>query len=388
MASHIPFISSPAALALVKNSYFDSEIVRVSLDMIVRGPSLPAGAKFWIDAGVDGLHALASRDTSSGWYKTIKQVVGYDVIATDSFVSKPDTNVLQNFVTSLMDLCFKHNPTWITVPQLPLVNDASRNRINRELAKATGSWKSSSKYSGRLILPVLFTSKKQLEGKTKRNPKVREAARCYDDSKADGFWVIDTKMIEEEGSVSLRNKQFKSIIALHEELNEKIPSTIRIAGPYWGLNLLLWARGLIEFPVIGVGSTYQYYLPGGHSNPAGRRVAISFLKRRVGVAQLSAWLTKSKKVLGSEHPGYDELEQISKQLMLLNDAEAARAQVAKFYKKWFDSISTTPSIGRPLSLFQDLSKAYVLGKSLPTLPEAGAARRPEAIAEPLMMNCL
>ena len=36
-----------------------------------------------------------------------------------------------------------------------------------------------------------------------------------------------------------------------------------------------------------------------------------------------------------------------------------------------------------MALFQDLSAAYALGKSLPDLPDEGTARRPEAVAEPL-----
>ena len=41
-----------------------------------------------------------------------------------------------------------------------------------------------------------------------------------------------------------------------------------------------------------------------------------------------------------------------------------------------------------MALFQDLSTAYALGKSLPDLEDEGTGRRPEAIAEPLMLSCL
>ncbi len=41
-----------------------------------------------------------------------------------------------------------------------------------------------------------------------------------------------------------------------------------------------------------------------------------------------------------------------------------------------------------MALFQDLSAAYTLGKTLPDLDNEGTARRPEVIAEALMLICL
>lgn len=396
MADHIPFITSLQASKLVKSVYSDSSVLRVPLDVAEKLTGLPSSYQLWVDPGVDGLHDFASRSKDSAWFKLMKTMPGFDRLTTPAFITKPDPAIIRSFVNAILERCAKHRATWITVPQLPIVNESIRNKINREFARATGEWKSSGAFTGRLIYPLIFTHAEQTKGKTQRKPKVLQASRCYHESQADGFWVVDTSLIEETGSVALRNKRFKSTIELHQELNDEISSRIRIAGPYWGMNLVLWSRGLIEFPAIGVGGTYQYYMPGGHSHPASARVAISPLRRRVGIPQLSTWLSKALKIIGTGHPAYVEIERIQKQLPLLRNPETARVQVANsyknwfdaIYKKWFDAISSAPAAGRSLALFQDLSQAFALGRSLPDFTGEGAARAAESVVEPLMVNCL
>jgi hypothetical protein len=175
---------------------------------------------------------------------------------------------------------------------------------------------------------------------------------------------------------------------LHQELNDEISSKIKIAGPYWGMNLLLWARGLVDYPAIGVGNAYQYFLAGGHMNAPSTCLAISPLRRRVVVASLGTWLNEATKILGQNHPAYVELAQMRNQIGWISLADRAREQVAKFYKAWFALLSTTPRDGRPLALFQDLSGAFALGRSLPEFVDEGTARRPESVVEPLMLNCI
>jgi hypothetical protein len=387
MADHIPFVTSNQTLRLVKSVYADCSIVRVGVD--VAGKIAPPNSmKLWIDPGVDGLHDLASRSTDSTWYKLIGSMPGFVSLSRPTFFARPDVSIVGTFVGALLDRCATHNPSWITVPQLPFVNDASRNKMNRELARATGKWKSSRKFSGRLILPLVFTHQEQTKGKTQRKPKLQQAYRCYHESQADGIWIVETNLPEESGSAALRDKRFKASINLHEEINDVIPSRIRVAGPYWGMNLVLWSRGLVDYPAIGVGGTYQYYVPGGHSNPASARVAIAPLRRRVNVGQLNTWLGRAIKIIGHSHPDYAELERIQKQLPVLRNPDTARNQVATFYKEWFNTIAATSGAGRSLGLFQDLSRAFALGRSLPDFTTEGAARSAESVVEPLMINCL
>jgi hypothetical protein len=173
------------------------------------------------------------------------------------------------------------------------------------------------------------------------------------------------------------------------DLNETISSKIRIAGPYWGLNLVLWAKGLVDHPAIGIGSGYQYFLTGSPGRPPKARLALPSLRRRVGVTpQLGTWLEAALRKLTASHPAYAEFNDIRKQYTTYSQLDAARAQVAGFYKRWIETIAGVPKLGRSMALFQDLSVAYALGRSLPQLPDEGTARRPEAIAEPLMLRCL
>jgi hypothetical protein len=399
MLNYVAFITSSKTLRLVKSIYNDAEIVRVSIDMAER-LTLPESSKLWIDPGVDGFDDLErrrprpdSKDTdkekTSAWYEFMKSIPGFESIGDPAFWLKPDQGETKQFVTKLLDQCAKHQPAWITVPQLPIVDDSSRNKINRVLAKVTGNWKRSRGFSGRLILPLVFTNQNQINGKTQRNPKVEQAERCYHESQADGFWVVDASLTDDSGSRTLRNKRFPGIIALHQELNNKIPSKIRIAGPYWGLNLVLWVRGLVDHPLIGIGGNYQYHLAGGPSRKSNIRVAISPLRRRVGIAQLDSWLVSALRVLGPAHPARGEFEKVQKQFSWLSDEDNARQQVARFYKTWVDLMASSPPAGRSIALFQDLSAAYALGKSLPDFAKTEeTARKPESVAELLMLYCL
>jgi hypothetical protein len=397
---YIPFITSPKSLQLVKTIYPNAAAVRVPLDLVQR-LTPPEGLKLWVDAGVDGLDDLAARlprtdkkETSTHWYDGMKDVEGFEKIGDPAFAEKPVPKVVKEFVNTILNRCLKYKPSLITVPQLPIVTGSSRNKINRALAKATADWRTTTKatrdFSGRLIFPLILTHANQTHAKTERNKKVEQAQRNYYESHADGLWVVDQGFSDEKGSKALRSARITSLILFHQELNNEITSRIRIAGPYWGLNLVLWARGLIDYPAIGVGSTYRYHLSGSHkpgSTPS-FRVALSPLRRRALGANLKPWLDKTLKRLGNKHPAFAELEMVQKRLTFLSDFERAREQVARFYKAWLDEVAATPSSGRSLALFQDLSTAYAIGKSLEDIRDEGPARRPESIVEPLMLNCL
>lgn len=394
MADHIPFVTGEDGGSLIKKVYSDSGIVRVPLDRAARFMTLlPASSKAWLDPCVDGLHDLDTRRSEPGkkniWFDFMNAFPHFEKIGMPTFHVKPVATEVYAFVKAVMDKCAAQKPAWITVPQLPLVDSSDRNKINRALAVATGKWKSSTGFAGRLILPLVFTHQEQVNGKTARNPRVEQAGKCYHDAQADGFWVVDKSLTDDNGSSTLRNKRFPGVIDLHEELNGRISSKIRIGGPYWGLNLVLWARGLVDHPAIGVGSGYQFFLAGGHAKQPTAKLALPSLRRRVVVGpQLKTWLDAAIAKLASSHPAHAEFNDIKKNYTVLSQPDRAREQVATFYKQWFNTISTIPAGGRSMALFQDLSTAYALGKSLPDLPDEGPARRPEAVAEPLMLSCL
>ncbi len=394
MADHIPFITGEDGGNLVKKAYADSDIVRVPLDRAGRFiPLKPTSAKAWLDPCVDGMDDLETRrslpDKKNSWFDFMKACANFEKVGTPTYHAKPVPAEVYAFVKAVLDKCAAHKPAWITVPQLPLVENSDRNKINRALAAATGKWKSSTGFTGRLILPIVLTHQEQVNGKTARNPKVQQAERCYHDAQADGFWVVDKSLTDDNGSSTLINKRFPGVIDLHEELNDRISSKIRIAGPYWGLNLVLWARGLVDHPAIGIGSGYQFFLAGGHTKQPSAKLALPSLRRRVGVGpQLKTWLDAAIAKLAPSHPAHAEFSEIKKQYTVLSQPDRAREQVATFYKQWFDIIAAVPKAGRSMAMFQDLSVAYALGKSLPDLDDEGTARRPEAVVQPLMLSCL
>jgi hypothetical protein len=394
MADHIPFVTGEDAARLASQVYPDSQVVRIPLDRAGSLlPLLPAGMKVWLDPCVDGMHDVDARRSKpnrpNSWFDFMHDLPHFEKVGASAYHARPVDAEVRAFVRALLDRCAAYEPAWITVPQLPLARGSQRNRINRALATATGRWKDGRRgLRGRLVLPLVFTQQSQVKGRTERRPRTDQAIRCYEAAQADGFWVVETSLDDEGGASTLR-KRFGSVVALHEELNDRIPSTTRIAGPYWGLNLVLWAKGLVDYAAIGVGSGYQYFMAGGHANPPDVRLALPSLRRRVVVGvQFRRWLDAATHRLAALHPAHTELSLIRRQYTVLTGRERAREQVVSFYKEWFDTIAAVPETGRSLALFQDLAAAYALGKSLPDLAEAGSARKPEAVVEPLMLNCL
>lgn len=398
MADHIPFVFGAEDCRLLKNLYADSAVVRLSLQTYEKTlGNLPTGPSLWVDAGVDGLHSWRpQRITKSGketrryeaYDEYIKQFAGYDQVPNNDFQSKPRDDVVKEFVKSVLDACcaFSRKPAWVSVPQLPMVSDTSRNKINRALAQNAAEWKRTRKYDVKLILPVIFTHSRQATLKTQRKGEL--ARDCYELAGAQGVWVVDSTLNDQDGSGSLE-RRFQGLIKFHQELAEALPSdAIKIAGPYWGMNLILWARGLVHYPAVGLGGAYRYYVPGLTPTAGVGRVALSPL-RRLAIASpgLNGWFGQALTKIIKGDPAYTEFEQLSRTLPRIQ--LAPKSQVAKFYKSWFDGLASVPPTGRALALFQDLSKAYVLGRSLPTLPDAeGTARRPERVAQQLMLSCL
>ncbi|NQT12002.1 MAG: hypothetical protein HQ582_04605 [Planctomycetes bacterium] len=392
MATHIPFVNGLFDCRLVWELYSDAKVVRVPLERAGKLlAELPKEPKVWLDPGIDGFHRPLSK-SSKDWQNYVAQYPGYESIADEEFQSKPDSGQVEEFVTAVLDACNKQNPIAISVPQLPIVNDASRNRINKSLAAATAKWKSASKYRGRLVLPVIFTDQRQLNLKTERNKKRPTIRTCWEKSEANVLWAVDSSLSDQSGSDKSRSHRFPGLVNFHEEIQEALPKrTPIVAGPYWGMNLVLWVRGLCRSPAIGLGSAYQYHIAGGHPQSAVNRVAIPPLRRWVrAVPQFRDWLSKAMQDLGPSDAAYAAFAELKGDLATLTATkDASRRQIARFYKQWFDELETVPPAGRALALYKMLSAAYVLGKTLPRLaPAERTARRPERIAEHLMLNCL
>lgn len=402
MADHIPFVNGPGDCDLVSAHYSDSKVVRIPLENAKKLiPRLPEGVCVWVDAGVDGFHQPYADSPNVAWKKHMKRFSGYTQIGSSAFHEKPDSGKIDEFVYAVLDACvdlknelkdYNFNVSAITIPQLPIVSGTSRNKINRVLAMAAGKWRTEKKYRGKMFLPAVFTDQKQLNMKTDRNKKRDVLMACYYKSEADGLWSVDCSLQDQAGSPTFRNKRFPGILAFHEEITDSLPDkAITIAGPYWGMNLVLWVKDLCRFPAIGVGGAYQYHISGGYQRKANLRLALPPLCRWacVGLA-FRSWLNTAMKKISMNEAAYADIAYLrDNYTALANDKQLSRDQIAKFYKKWFNEIEASPDAGRALALYQMLSSAYILGKTLPNLPaNEGTARRPERVAEYLMLNCL
>jgi len=255
MADHIPFLTSEDGASLIRRVYSDSATVRVPMDRAIKLlPMLPTTSKVWIDPCVDGMddieirrvvqrrnaHGVVVQSSPNPWFTFMSAFAKFEKVATS--LQSPVAADVTAFVFAILDECAAHNPEWVTVPQLPLVDGSERNKVNRLLASAAGKWKVKNGCSRQFILPLIFTNQRQINGKTARTPRVRQAERLYLESHADGLWVVDKSLCDESGAGNLRDTRVPGIIDMHEELNAKIPARIRVAGPYWALNLVLGKR--------------------------------------------------------------------------------------------------------------------------------------------------
>jgi hypothetical protein len=224
-----------------------------------------------------------------------------------------------------------------------------------------------------------------------RNKRLDHVKRCMDKVTFDGIWFVDCSLSDQTGIQNFEKERFPDIIALGDDLRRLLGKDRTIcAGPYWGLNVLLWARLIADNPAIGLGSTYQYHIYGSrHIYQSDVRVALPPLRRwAVRSQELEKWLKQSVATL-TGNPAAKDFETLLKNFTILADKKQARRQVAQFYKKWLDLINANPPAGRGLALYQDLSSAYVLGKTLRDLPkDEKTGRRPERVAQQLMLNCL
>lgn len=388
MACHIPFAYNTTDAKLVRTVFHDSEITRLSLENAPRTvPGLGDGMGLWMDGAVDGFDKWPH--VNENWARHIKRFTGWQSIGDPSFQGSPKPNTVEQFVREVLDECLRIAPkaTWVSVPQLPMAEGSSRNKINRAFADATAAWRSYKKYRGKLILPIILTHQKQANLKTDRNPRIKLAAQCFERAGANGYWVVETSLSDQTGAGTFTSTRFPGLICFHQELAQELKTDGPvIAGPYWGLNLVLWARGLITHPAIGLGVGYQYHVPGGTPKQAKKRIALPPLRRwATANADLQGWLSAMPKT----DPALKELRDLAIGFSKYNLEDEARVQVARFYKTWFDQIAKIPDSGRALALYQDFSTAYVLGKPLPDLPsDEGTARRPERVAQQFMLQCL
>ncbi len=389
MAEYIPFVFTDNDCRIVSSTYQDAKLVRVPVVKAAKFTTLlPKDTKLWVDPLFDGFHD-GPGNKWDWWDSHVKGCPDYRELWNPSFVAKPDKAKVKAIVDYFLDGCLTFKPSAITVPQLPVVKDVTRNKLNWELANCCGDWRERVKFEGQLVLPIIFTNQDQIN--TARRKRIAAIEKSYSNSNANAYWIVDSSLPDQSGSPTFLKKRFPALIDFHTEINEAIPTCVtRIGGPYWGMNLVLWARNLVDSPAISIGRSFRYFLSGGRGNQPKVRIAIPSLRRWVQTsAAFVDWLAECENLLGEDTAAYKELANLSKKYSRLQTQDASRRQIAEFYKKWIDEIASTDTAGRALALYQDLSSAYVLGKTLPDLPsDERTARRPERVAEYLMLSCL
>jgi len=421
--AHIPFVNGKDDLPLLRDHYEDSEVVRSSLRTAEKYPGVRKGPwKLWIDAEIDGYHHFltqagtytlddpprSKKGTNKGkvwrhwatYHKYIEGFARYKSLAQEDFVRTPDQDSLSEFVHSVMDRCLKLRPAWITVPQLPLLWDgqrrrlnAGRNKVNRGLAEACNTWRKIRRFTGRLVLPVIIFSQNLYQGKTRSKRVLDAVERSWKKAKAEVVWAVDSDLADQEGRSTFRTR-FRNLVQFHVELRARIPHATIVAGPYWGMNLVLWARELADYPAIGVGGAYQYHVSGGMLLRGAVRLPLPPLRRWAECRgkKFSDWLSGAIPELAVDETARAQITYLRDRFGEIANQQVAKGLLARFYRGWFEQLEALPPGGRALGLYQDLSSAYALGKSLGRtvgpLPEDGPSRDPAIVAQQLMLNCL
>lgn len=403
-AEYIPLVRSQSECKVVRAVMGDVDAVRVaahSVDQL----TIDQEWRMWIDPSFDGYEFVFrkgwSRDKGSpknAWSDWIRQFDGHDLLTTEaSAASAPQTEV-DSFVAGVLDSVAAEDPLIISVPQLPYSMDAVRHRINKKLAKAAGMWKGRKWPSGTFILPAVLLRSEIYRTKTPAMQRINAICRSLELSHATGVWVVHAGFNDLEGKSNYDRDMFPSLIQFHELLNEALPAkTFTCAGPYWAINLILWARGIVDVPVISGGGPYSYDTPKPYYNPPTNRIALPPLRRRYGAkTELRTWVRTAIKKFPASSEVRDELRQIEAsfaQFLGRDGLVPAMLQTAQFYHSWLQQIAAFEPLGRGLFMFQDFSRAVVNGahirEKLPKQEHLSAkARDPGFIAEQLMLQCL
>lgn len=411
MASYIPFVNSQADCAVLTDLYTDADVCRVSLETIDGLMDfVPQHLSLWLDPSVDAYHwRLKTKwpdEPKSRWEQRPRKLwkklddlfarfSNYELLCKSRNWKQQNYESLAGFVQELLGYSNMYEPAWLTIPQLPLVDSGARNKINKMLAKATMAWKTNAGFEGKLILPLILTNQRQANSKSVRDNKLAQAVECFNQAGAEGIWVVDSTLTDQTRNRTYRNR-YSKLIEFHKLLKDKLPQkTIKIGGPYWGLNLILWARGLCDYAAISLGSRYAYHISAGVPSPPSTRIAIPPLRRWVVmIDELRAWIDNSLDKFSADDQVYKGLKYLKQNFDLLKPREASKKYTAQFYKHWFDKIASCPPDGRALALYQDLSTAFVVGSQLPKLPKeclpnsASDIRKSGKVAEQLMLSCL
>ncbi|MBI2517499.1 MAG: hypothetical protein HYV95_11390 [Opitutae bacterium] len=390
MPTFVPFLRSNSDETNFQSFYADAPFVRVNLDKKTLLGKLPSKQKLWLDIGLDGIANACRVDADPAWSAYMHRHGNLSCLVDPEFLAKPARAKIEGPITAFFQDAARYSPTYLTVPQLPHEDGVKYNKVNKLLAEIAADWRKKQSAT-RLILPVILTHQTQLNTKSPRTKTIKFIHSLMVKHGIDAVWSVDSTLEDQLGTQNFERVRFAGIVDFWNELHALASPELTICGPYWGLGLVLWARGLVSHFGIGLGSTYRYYTPGaGIPNRARSRIYVESLRRWISATPgLAGWLQNAQTKLPPDASAQLEFQALAKALPNYFDSEVSKRQITQGYRKWIDKIMSSPANGRSVALYQDLSAAFVTGRMLPDLPdEVGYARRPERVAEQLMLNCL
>lgn len=410
MKEFIAVGNSDRDFEFIKKYYSDTAGIRVQLKNIIDRDFLsliPENISVWIDPGVDALSRIEDNNLADKWKDFFKGFEnGEDLIKNIKRGSITEKGKVINFAKSVLDTCNEYDPKWISTPQVPfrIDSETNRNKLNRDLAKGTGEWLRKENNHSKLMLPMIFDNQDILNMQGNRSEVIRILNQLLDRLQPNGIWVVNSGLNDEEAWSKHNQQRLPGLISFHSRLKQEFENTdlTFVAGPYWAMNLILWARQLIDLPLISIGTGYQYYRSGGEylRRPADR-ICIPILRRRVRHSpELKNWLKNSIAKLNksdlsdSEVTGIgDRLDKAAKELSELKnnfdilEGDIGHEQVARCYKEWYDNIHQVNPSMRALYMRQNFSTADVIGRILNPLPEKNKTQDPSKLARQYMLNC-
>jgi len=342
----------------------------------------------WIDTDLDAYPRFFEKSQWAEWAS--EALPGHEALSAGEELSRSTATKL---VERLCDSALGFDPKWITVPQLPQAPNRSATVTNKLLAKAFGNWADRQGFDGTAILPIVFTHHSQIEKKGGWGPRIKQACTRYRQAKANGVWIVDSTMDDLAGTRAFETQRFPQLIAIHEHVRRTFPDlSVHVGGPYWGLSLVLWGRGIISHPAVNLSGAVGHKKPGAYYPKGVPRIALPPLRKLVILdrANLTTWLRDANRTLGDGHPATESFSELLTDIEegVLTD-EAARVRVVEFYEAWIREIAAHPPEARAVALYHDFSKAFVVGKSLDCVPsQRGRSQIPFLPAQQLMLHCI